>query len=902
VVGTRLSAIVVALSAALVAVLASGASAQSGKQPTPRAGDANHVAIADPATRFVPGEVLVRFRGGVSPAARADALRAQNATLVRETLLPGLVLVRLRYGQGVPAAVEAFSRRSDVLYAEPNWIYRSTAVPNDPRFTNGELWGLHNTGQSGGTADADIDAPEAWNTTIGSSSVVVAVVDTGVAYDHPDLAQNIWANPGEVPGDGVDNDGNGKVDDHRGWDFIGNDNDPRDIGAHGTHVAGTIGARGNNLTGVVGVNWNVKLMPVRVLGPQGGTNQTVTDGFAYAAQEGAKVVNASLGGGGFSQAMKDVIDAAASTTLFVIAAGNGGSDGVGDNNETTPQYPCNITSANLVCVAATTRTDGIAGFSNFGTTSVDLGAPGTEIVSTWLAFNSKFTDGFETATGWVAGVAPEPPPFTNCVSPAPNNTWARTQETAIFGSWSATDSPGGNYVDCQNNWFRAPGPLSFTGGVGCHVAYAMRLETESNFDYFVVDRSTNGSSWTEIAAWTGSTGGDWFAFEEDLSALDGQPSVFVRFGLESDEIITAQGAHIDGVDVRCVGTSYTSNSYESIQGTSMATPHVAGVAALAWAKNPAVSVATVKSALLNGGDAIPSLSGKTVTGRRLNANGALALIPASATPTLTVLKGGNGGATITGTGISCGSDCTESYASGTMVTLTATPLYASTLTGWSNCDAPSGNTCTMTMSTSKTVTANLTTTPTFADVPPTNPFYHYIEQLFDLGITTGCGTNSGGQLIFCPGDFVPRQQMAAFLMRATGQTQLLSPTPTFADVPTSNPFYGWIERLFEQGVTTGCGTNSGGQLIYCPAQFVPRQQMAAFLMRATGQTQLLSPTPTFADVPTSNPFYGWIERLFEQGVTTGCGTNSGGQLIYCPGDSVPRQQMAAFLIRAFATP
>jgi hypothetical protein len=139
-------------------------------------------------------------------------------------------------------------------------------------------------------------------------------------------------------------------------------------------------------------------------------------------------------------------------------------------------------------------------------------------------------------------------------------------------------------------------------------------------------------------------------------------------------------------------------------------------------------------------------------------------------------------------------------------------------------------------------------------------------------------------------------------MRATGQTQLLSPTPTFADVPTSNPFYGWIERLFQQGVTTGCGTNSSGQLIYCPAQFVPRQQMAAFLMRATGQTQLLSPTPTFADVPTSNPFYGWIERLFEQGVTTGCGTNSGGQLIYCPGDSVPRQQMAAFLIRAFATP
>jgi subtilisin family serine protease len=816
---------VVALSAVLVAAFAAGASAQSGKHPTPRAGNAKHVGAADPSARFVPGEVLVQFRPGVSTAARSSALRDHGATLLRETSVPGLVLARLAPGQGVAAAAQAFSRRSDVLFAEPNWIYRAVATPNDPRFANGELWGLHNTGQNGGTVDADIDAPEAWDTTTGSNSVVVAVTDTGVAYDHPDLAPNIWANPGEVPGDGVDNDGNGKVDDHRGWDFIGNDNDPRDISAHGTHVAGTIGAKGNNSTGVVGVNWNVKLMPVRVLGPQGGTNETVTNGFAYAAQEGAKVVNASLGGGGFSQAMKNVIDAAASTTLYVVAAGNDGS-----NNESTPQYPCNYTSANLVCVAATTRTDGLASFSNFGATSVDLGAPGTEIVSTWLAYSSKFTDGFETATGWVAGVESAPPPFTNCSSAAPNNTWARTQEAAVFGSWSATDSPGANYVNCQNNWFRAPGTFNFAGGVGCNVAYAMRLQAETTFDWFVIDASTDGVNWVEVGAWTGDTGGGWFQFEEDLSAFDGASNVRVRFGLESDETVTQQGAHVDGVDVRCVGTTYTSDSYESIQGTSMATPHVAGVAALAWAKNSAVSVATVKSALLNGGNSIPALSGNTVSGRRLNANGTLALIPASATQTLTVQKGGNGGGTVTGTGISCGSDCTETYSTGTVVVLTAAPLYASTFTGWTDCDSPSGSTCTMTMNASKTVRANFTTTPTFADVPPTNPFYHYIEQLYDLGITTGCGTNGSGQLIFCPGDFVPRQQMAAFLMRAKGQPELFSPTPTFADVPTSNPFYGWIERLFEQGVTTGC--SAGPPRLYCPGDFVPRQQMAAFLIRA----------------------------------------------------------------------
>ena len=162
--------------AAFVAMFTVGASAQSGKQPSERALGAKHVAIADPATRFVPGEVLVRFREGVSAAARADALGDQGATLAREMLVPGLVLVRIKPGQGVPGAVQAFERRSDVEYAEPNWIYRPSATPNDPRLANGELWGLHNTGQNGGLADADIDGPEAWDTTTGSSNVVVRLL------------------------------------------------------------------------------------------------------------------------------------------------------------------------------------------------------------------------------------------------------------------------------------------------------------------------------------------------------------------------------------------------------------------------------------------------------------------------------------------------------------------------------------------------------------------------------------------------------------------------------------------------------------------------------------------------------------------------------------------------------
>lgn len=192
------------------------------------------------------------------------------------------------------------------------------------------------------------------------------------------------------------------------------------------------------------------------------------------------------------------------------------------------------------------------------------------------------------------------------------------------------------------------------------------------------------------------------------------------------------------------------------------------------------------------------------------------------------------------------------------------------------------------------------TTPTFADVPPTNPFYALIEQLYDLGITTGCGVNGAGQLLYCPTDPVPRQQMAAFLMRARGQTQLLSATPTFVDVPRTNPFYGWVERLYEQGVTTGCARNQSNQLLYCPTAIVPREQMAAFVVRAKGLTPLLPATPTFADVPASHPLFGFIERLYEQQITTGCGVNGSGQLLFCPTDPVPRQQMAAFLVRAFA--
>lgn len=296
------------------------------------------------------------------------------------------------------------SRTAGVLYAEPDFVIAPKAVPNDPSFT--QLWGLNNSGQSGGVVDADIDAPEAWNTTTGSRSVVVAVIDTGVDYTHPDLAANAWRNPGETAGDGIDNDGNGYVDDVYGWDFANNDANPMDDNGHGTHVSGTIGAVGNNGVGVAGVNWQVSIMGLKFLSASGsGSTSAAIAAVNYATRMrrdfGINVVasNNSWGGGGFSTALRDAIDAGGRAgILFVAAAGNEAT-----NIDTTPSYPAAYTSTSIISVAATDRSNRLASFSNFGATGVDLAAPGVSIYSTLPNNRYGTYSGTSMATPHVAG-------------------------------------------------------------------------------------------------------------------------------------------------------------------------------------------------------------------------------------------------------------------------------------------------------------------------------------------------------------------------------------------------------------------------------------------------------------------------------------------------------------------
>ena len=356
---------------------------------------------------YVADRLLVRFtEQGIT--ANADAARqavvaaAGGGTIEKMySLVPGLGLIILPQGTDVQSAQTAFASTAGIAYAEPDYLWQIQAIPNDPRFT--DLWGMNNTGQTGGTVDADIDAPEAWNLATGSSNVIVAVIDSGVDYTHPDLAANMWTNDAELNGNpGVDDDNNGYIDDIYGYDFANGDGDPMDDHSHGTHCSGTIGGVGNNDIGVAGVNWNVRIMALKFLSASGsGNTADAISAVQYATQMGATLTSNSWGGGAYSQALYDAIEASGQTNqLFVAAAGNESSD-----NDQNPAYPAGYDLDNIVSVMSTTDTDARSSFSNWGMTSVDLAAPGSAILSTVPGGGYDYKSGTSMACPHVAGAA-----------------------------------------------------------------------------------------------------------------------------------------------------------------------------------------------------------------------------------------------------------------------------------------------------------------------------------------------------------------------------------------------------------------------------------------------------------------------------------------------------------------
>ncbi|UBV42250.1 S8 family serine peptidase [Deinococcus taeanensis] len=369
------------------------------------------------APAFVPGELLVQLNGGLSSQSvtALSSLGVQSLETLSTVNGGALLRARITDGQDVLTKARHLASSALVRFAEPNWVYQHQATATDTYFQDGTLWGMYGDGSTPANAYGS-QAAEAWAAGhVGSDSVYVGIIDEGYQFDHPDLKGNAWLNPYDAL-DGLDNDGNGFVDDTRGWDFANNDNTVYDGGtrgsldAHGTHVAGTIGGTAND-GGVVGVNHNVTFISGKFLGRNGGTSANAIKAVNYftdlKTRHGLNIValNNSWGGGGFSQALLDaIVSAAKQNILFVAAAGNSGTD-----NDSTASYPSNYDTTagagydSVIAVAAIDKTGALASFSQYGATTVDLGAPGVAIMSSVPYNKYSSYNGTSMATPHVTG-------------------------------------------------------------------------------------------------------------------------------------------------------------------------------------------------------------------------------------------------------------------------------------------------------------------------------------------------------------------------------------------------------------------------------------------------------------------------------------------------------------------
>lgn len=570
--------------------------------------------------------IIVRYGGssiqtGNELKLTSTQLNAQIGTSVVNDFssegLFGMQVLQLPEGMDVNDAVAFYSSSPQVLYAEPNYRRYLDKRPNDPEYNH--AWGLENTGQvfkpgmAPGTPAADIAAPLAWDISTGSSSVVVAVLDTGVDYLHPDLRDNIWRNNDEIPNNRIDDDKNGYIDDTMGWDFGDNDNDPMDdssILGHGSHCAGTIGAVGNNNVGFTGVNWKTSIMPLKFVDSSG--YQYISDeikAINYAKKNGANIISCSFGGSEYSQAEKDAIDGALSC-LIVTAAGNDNK-----NNDITTHYPSSYNSPNILAVAATDENDKICSFSNYGKTSVDVAAPGSEIYSTVPnSFRTLFSDDFPSISKWV-----------------PDKPWGLTTTTYTSSPSSVTDSPNGNYQNNVESWLKMKNPVNCNSVENLEIKFQIKMNSEKEKDGIIIVFSFDGIKWAELDELSGSTDGNFLQYKNLQEGLNGKVNqIFFGFVFVSDPTVQEDGVYIDDFSVSTI--EYGSHGYEYMSGTSMACPHVSGLAALVKSVRPEYSVAQIKTVIMNNVDKKASLNGKILTGGRINAYKTLTAIQSTTSP------------------------------------------------------------------------------------------------------------------------------------------------------------------------------------------------------------------------------------------------------------------------------
>ncbi len=547
--------------------------------------------------RYVKNEVLVTYKNS---RVRSSSISMLDKQGFEPKIISKTNIVKIKIKTSVEDAVKEFSENPNVLAVQPNYIYHITSTaPNDALY--GEQWSLKNRGQSvtdasytinnPGTAGDDLDMEKVWDVITDCSSVIVAVIDTGVNYDHNDLKNNMW--------DGAIN---------HGYNFFDDDNDPMDLNGHGTHVAGTIAAEGNNFIDAVGICWKAKIMAIKVFGiGEFGSTDAIIRGIDYATTNGAKVINMSLGGPEYDTAFKSAIDSAkTSGVLVVVAAGNDG-----ESVETTPMYPCSYDSDNIVCVAAVDQKFDKATFSNFGETSVDIAAPGTNTLSTWNGqiANVPLDAGWTIVGGWgytsVSG-------HSLIANP---NTWNGTNTYASLAS---------------DVFYKDLGDM--TGADRVIIDFYTAIDLEENRDYLnikyeAVDANpftTGTGTLLETISYKEDPSkiGDFHSLVYSLSNCANQPNCSFGCELTSNANNEYTGVAMAALSYTKMGAAFR-DEVQILNGTSMASPHVAGLATLIFAYNPSFTYSDVKNAIMNGGEESSTL---TVSNKIINGWGSLTYI------------------------------------------------------------------------------------------------------------------------------------------------------------------------------------------------------------------------------------------------------------------------------------
>jgi subtilisin family serine protease len=651
------------LVAAIVGALAAPAVARADEpsalqNPAPATGAAETGAPPTPTPTAVPGQIIVEWADGAGRHGKETA--REDAEVIYQANLgdPSFQLVKTVEGQPVADAIAELEEAPAVALAEPDTYAAPAAAPNDPLFA--DQWALQNEGTgiegfSGAVAGADINALGAWNVTVGDPSVVVADIDTGYRFDSPDLGPVAWENPGEIPGNGIDDDHNGYVDDVNGWDFIGEnaeapseDDDPTDSnlisGGHGVHTAGIIGAAGNNEVGITGVAQNVRIMPLRVCANAPETNKALCPtssliaAINYAGRNGAKVANISLTGTTRSTAELNAL-AENPDTLYVAAAGNDTQD-----NDSHPHYPCNFdpdaetsihgAEENVMCVAATDQADELASFSDWGDRNVDLGAPGTQILSTYPAEQSVIADDFQAedfSFRWK-------PQFAIGVE----GGFELTEEEPLT-SLGISDSPGRAPVagSTRASQLSSPVPVPAADGA-CTLTGLDAVKLAGGIAKIIIFK--NGSS-VHTFSLTETAGTAMVPFRTALMTDLAGGTIGMRVTYSAGPAPTpAAGMWLDTLKLSCAASLATKPTYAYLEGTSMAAPQVSGAAALLYSAKPGASTEEVAHAIDQGVDPLAALANKTMSGGRLDLLGALDWLSPAA-PTLAIEPSSPGEAT-----------------------------------------------------------------------------------------------------------------------------------------------------------------------------------------------------------------------------------------------------------------